>query len=110
MFGDNKTGRSKTQTGRQAYAVYLKSAGGVQRDRRGTVLLCNAVTGVAVRRVVVAEAAADHPALFEVGRAALARVAAHAVLSAAWLKDGLPGEGLPVFHVHEQPDGEDIFY
>lgn len=61
----------------------LKSAAGVQRDRRGTVLLCDAVAGVAVRRLVVAEAASDHPPLVEVGGAALARVAAHAVLSAA---------------------------
>lgn len=55
----------------------------MQRDRRGTVLLCDAVAGVAVRRLVVAEAASDHPPLVEVGGAALARVAAHAVLSAA---------------------------
>lgn len=82
----------------------------MQRDRRGTVLLGDAVAGVAVRGVVVAEAAADRPTLLEVGRAALARVAAHAILSAAWLKDGLPGEGLPVFHVHEQPEGDNFFF
>ena len=76
----------------------------MQRDRRGTVLLCDAVTGVAVRRLVVAEAASDHPPLVEVGGAALARVAAHAVLPAARLQDGLPRDGLPVLHIHKQPD------
>lgn len=76
----------------------------MQRDRRGTVLLRDAVASVAVRGVVVAEGAADHPALFEVGGAALACVAAHAVFSAAGLQDGLPGEGLPVLHIHKQPE------
>lgn len=81
--------------------LHLKSTGG---DRCGTVLFCDAVACVAVRRLVVAEAASDHAALFEVCRAALARVAAHAVLSAARLQDGLPGYGLPVLHIHKQPN------
>lgn len=57
-------------------------------------------------RLVVAEAASDHSALLEVGRAALARVAAHAVLSTAGLQDGLSGNGLPVLYIHEQPEDE----
>lgn len=75
-------------------------------DGGGAVLLRHAVAGVAVRggAVVMAEAAADHAALLEVGGAALAGVAAHAVLSAAGLEDGLAGEGLAVLHVHEQPE------
>lgn len=83
--------------------MYLKSAG-VQWDRCGTVLLCNAVTGVAVRRFIVAIAASNHTTLFEVCRAALARVAAHAVLSASWLQDGLSGDGFSIPHIHKQPD------
>lgn len=69
----------------------------------GAVLLRDPVTGVAVCRVLVAEAAADHPPLLKVGRAALARVAAHAVFPAAGLQDGLPGERFPVLHIHKQP-------
>lgn len=76
----------KTERGTETKSIiYLEPAGGVQWDRRGTVLLRDAVTGVAVRRLVVAEAASDHPALIKVCRAALTRVAAHAVLSAARL-------------------------
>lgn len=84
--------------------AYLKPTGGVQWDGGGTVLLREAVAGVAVRRVVVAEASSNHTALIKVCRAALARVAAHAVLSAARLQDGLSGDGFPVLHVHKQPD------
>lgn len=86
-------------------ASHLEPAGRVRRDGGGAVLLRHAVAGVAVRggAVIVAEAAADHTSLLEVGGAALAGVAAHAVLSAAGLEDGLAGEGLAILHVHKQP-------
>lgn len=51
--------------------------------RAGALLLGDPIAGVAVSRVLVAQAAADHPPLLKVGRAALAGVAAHAVLPAA---------------------------
>ena len=70
----------------------------------GAVVLRVAVAGVAVRRVVVAHTAADQPPLVKVGGAALAGVAAHTVLPAARLQDGLPRDGLPVLHVHKQPE------
>lgn len=60
---------------------HLESAGGLQQRRCGTVFFCDTITGVAVRRLIVAEAASNHPALFKVCGAALARVAAHAVFS-----------------------------
>lgn len=82
----------------------FKSAGSLQRHRGWAVLLGDAIAGVAVRHLIVAEAASDHPALLEVGGAALTGVAAHAVLPASRLQDGLPGDWLPVLHVHEQPD------
>lgn len=69
----------------------------------GAVLLGDPIAGVAVRRLLVAQAAAHHPPLFKVGGAALAGVAAHAVLPAAGLQDRLPGERFPVPHIHKQP-------
>lgn len=83
--------------------MYLKPAG-VQWDRCGTVLLRNSVTGVAVRRLIMAKAASNHTTLFKVCRAALARVAAHAVLSAPRLQDGLSGDEFSIPHIHKQPD------
>lgn len=71
--------------------------------RAGAVLLGDPIAGVAVCCVLVAQAATDRPPLLKVGRAALARVAAHAVLPAARLQDGLPGERFPVLHIHKQP-------
>lgn len=82
---------------------YLKPAGRVQWDRCGAVLLCDAVTCVAVRGLVVAEAASNHATLFKVCSTALTCVTAHTVLSTAGLKDGLPGNGLTIFHIHKQP-------
>lgn len=95
---------TKIQT--KLHLFYLKPAGRVQWHRRGTVFFRDTVTGVAVRCLIVAEAASDHPALVEVRRAALAGVAAHAVFPASGFKDGLSGDEFPVLHVHKQPEGK----
>lgn len=84
--------------------VYLESARREHWDRSGTVLLRNAVTSVAVRHVIVAEAATKRPAFLEVCRTALACVTAYAVFSTAWLQDGLPGEGFPILDINKQPE------
>lgn len=83
---------------------HLKSAGRLQQHCCGTVLFCDAIAGVAVRCFVVTEAASHNSALFKVCSAALTCVAAHAVLSTAWLQYGLPRYGFPIFHIYKQPD------
>lgn len=70
---------------RRARVTHLKPAGSVRVRVRcaRAVLLGDPIAGVAVCRVLMAQAAADRPPLLKVGRAALARVAAHTVLPAA---------------------------
>lgn len=84
---------------------YLEAAPRMQWDAGWAVLLSDAVTGVAVCGVVVAECAAQGRAsLLKVGGAALTRVTAHAVLTAPRLQDGLAWDQFTVYHIHKQPE------
>lgn len=67
------------------------------------LLFQNALTGVAARGLLTADAPQEPAALIKVGSAALTGVAAHAVLPAAGLQDGLPRDVLPIHEVHEDP-------
>lgn len=70
------------------------------------ILLRKAVAVVAGCALIMAEATAHHPPLVHVCCAALACVTAHAVLAAAWLQNGFFRYGLPIPHIHKQPDGK----
>lgn len=77
--------------------------GGARLWRLLLLLLQNALAGVAAGSLLAADAPQEPSALLAVGGAALAGVAAHAVLTAARLQDGLPRDVRPVHQVHEHP-------